>query len=472
MKRILDTDQKALEINIHDKIYGTFAEIGAGQEVARHFFNVGAAAGTIAKSMSAYDKIFSDRIYGEEESGRYVCLSRLKKMLDHEYGLIIERLENTRPDANFFAFADTIAAIDFHKTVKGRGWMGLRFQLHPDGEPNDMILHVRMLDNDTQLQQEAIGILGVNMLFGCYHHHDDPELLIQSLKDNVKDRLMVDMIDLDGPDFHGVDDRLLSLYLVKNGLSPFAMFDSVGHSIHPEEFCYKKSMLVVRGNYRPPTNVTLDACREGYDMFKKMNDLSEENAFLMAELTLDNLSQGGSINEEDFISRVECLRQLGLMTIISDCKTHQVLLNYLKDYKIDHLGLVIGVKELEHLIESKRTDYSEGGLLKAFGEFFSHNIGIFVYPTWNAETQQLMTGKSLEVPDDIKYLYMHLLQSGNLHDIDHYELEKLKVLPPKILSMIRGDKEGWQAFLPEELSRLIMDKCLFGYPCHPMEFEI
>ena len=228
----LETEQKALEINLDDNIYGTFAEIGAGQEVARYFFQVGAAAGTIAKTISAYDKVYSDKIYGLETSGRYVCESRLYKMLDHEYDLMIERLENQRPNANFFVFADTIAAINYTKTIKGDGWLGLRFQLSPNGQPNDIVLHVKMLDNDNHLQQQAIGVLGVNLIYGCYKYHENPEMLIQSLMDGLHGRVAIDMLRLSGPNFEEVDNRWLCLMLVKHGLSDVAMFGPDGRSVH------------------------------------------------------------------------------------------------------------------------------------------------------------------------------------------------------------------------------------------------
>jgi hypothetical protein len=253
MRQLLETEQKALEINLDDSIYGTFAEIGAGQEVARYFFQVGAAAGTIAKTMSAYDKVYSDQIYGREASGRYVCESRVYKMLDHEYNLMDTRLQNQRPNANFFVFADTISAINFQRTIQGNGWLGIRFQLKPDAEPNDLVLHVQMLDNDNQVQQQAIGVLGVNLIYAVYRYHDQPEVMIQSLLDSLHGRVKIDMIRLTGPDFEHIDNRLLSLYLVKNHLTDVTMFDPDGQTIHASEFLYRQNVMVVRGQF-PPTD--------------------------------------------------------------------------------------------------------------------------------------------------------------------------------------------------------------------------
>ena len=253
INKALDPDQKALEINLTPSIYGTFSEIGAGQEVARHFFQVGAAAGTVAKTMSAYDKTYSDEIYGIEKSGRYVCESRLYKMLDHEFNLLHERISEERPNTRFFVFADTVAAVNYHRTIKGNGWLGIRFQDKPGEATNDIVLQVRMLDQTNVLQQQAVGILGVNMVYACYHFAHDIELFLKSLLDTIEDRVYVDMVRLDGPVFKDIEPRLLPLMLVKNGLCKVSMFNETGNPVHGSEFLYKKDILVVRGRYRPAT---------------------------------------------------------------------------------------------------------------------------------------------------------------------------------------------------------------------------
>jgi hypothetical protein len=265
---MIKTEQKALDINLNDPIYGTFAEIGAGQEVARNFFQAGAAAGTIAKTMSAYDKTYSDAIYGIEPSGRYVSEPRLYKMLDHEWQLMEERLKESRPDATFFVFADTVQAINYTRTIKGNGWMGLRFRLVPDGPVNDMVLHVKMLDTNNRLQQEAIGILGVNMIYASFYYNDNPEKMVMSLVDNIKDRVSIDLLRINGQSFNYFDNRLVSLYLVKHKLTSVAMFDINSRSIHASEFLYRESLMVIRGNFRPPTIVTQDVIECSFNQFK------------------------------------------------------------------------------------------------------------------------------------------------------------------------------------------------------------
>jgi hypothetical protein len=312
-RRILETEQKALEINLDERVYGAFAEIGAGQEVARHFFQVGAAAGTIAKSMSAYDKTVSDEIYGTEDKGkgRYVCEARLYRMLDHEYQLMEGRLREERPQQNFFAFADTVAAINYQKTIKGDGWLGLRFQLNPGSKPNDLILHVRLLDNDNRLQQQAIGILGVNMVYGCFRFGQDPETLLKSLLDNLHGRVKIDMVRFQGPDFQKLDNRLVCLWVVKNGLSDVAIFGPDGNSLHAGEFLYRRPVLIARGSYRPPTLVQQDMIRCAFEQFRAEPEVEADKAFFLAEITLDNLRSDGQLDEQDFLDRADILCALG-----------------------------------------------------------------------------------------------------------------------------------------------------------------
>ena len=346
MRQQLEIEQKALEINLDDSVYGTFAEIGAGQEVARHFFQVGAAAGTIAKTMSAYDKIFSDKIYGTEASGRYVCEARLYKMLDHEYDLMLSRLQNERPDTCFFVFADTIAAINYQRTIKGDGWLGVRFQLQPDGEPNDIVLHVSMLDRDNRLQQQAIGVLGVNLIYACYRYNKNPEIMLESLLDSLHGRVKIDMIRITGPDFEELDNRLLSLYLVKHKLSDVAMFGPDGKNVHASEFLYKKFVLMVRGSYRPATLVNLDMIRASFNFFRNEEEVDARKAYLLTEITLDNLRSEGELDENDFLDRAALLNELGQTVVISNCQDQSRMTKYLSDFKVQKFGFVIGVREL------------------------------------------------------------------------------------------------------------------------------
>jgi len=458
---IFKTEQKALEINLDKNIYGTFAEIGAGQEVARIFFQVGAAAGTIAKTMSAYDKTYSDAIYGLEAKGRYVCESRVYKMLDHEYGLMEDRLKEEKPDTRFFVFADTVAAINYSKTIKGNGWLGVRFQLSPQDKPNDLVLHVKMLDTNNRLQQQAIGVLGVNMIFACYFYKDNIEYFIQSLRDGLKNRIEIDMIRITGPDFEDIDNRLLSLYLVKYNLTEVAMFDKSGLAIHASEWLYKKSLMVVRGHFKPPTLVTEDVFKSSFKQFKDNKDVDPEKATLVAEMTLENLQREGPLEDEDFLARADMLCAMGYNVIVSDCSNHVGLINYLADFKIQNLGLVIGAKELLEIIEQKFYQNQDGRLLMAFGELFTRNIKIYVYP---ANTDNgLMTAAKLPVPEGITFLYKHLLDSNQVVEIENYDESLLHIFAREVFTKMADGDMSWQAMLPPEVVNVIKTKKLFGH---------
>lgn len=471
VRQALETEQKALEINLNDNIYGTFAEIGAGQEVARYFFQVGAAAGTIAKTISAYDKVYSDKIYGVEASGRYVCESRLYKMLDHEYDLMVERLENQRPNANFFVFADTVSAINYTKTIKGDGWLGLRFQLKPSGPPNDIVLHVKMLDNDNSLQQQAIGVLGVNLIYACYNYHDNPEMLIQSLLDGLHGRVAIDMLRITGPDFEEVDNRWLCLMLVKHKLSDVAMFGPDKKSVHASEFLYRKNVLVVRGSFRPPTLVNMDMIHSSRDQFFNEPDINPDKSFVLTEITMDNLLADGELDEKDFMDRADLLCALNQTVIISNCEAHHKLARYLSDYKPGNLGFVLGARELLELISTKYFENRDGRLLSSFGELFTRKVKMYVYPMMQEGSEELMKAATLPVPEGIKFLYQHLLDSRHIVDIEGVKKEHLHIFSKEVLRMLKADEENWEQMVPPKVAKLIKDECLFGFPYKQMEFE-
>jgi hypothetical protein len=463
-RQVLKTEQKALEINLNPKIYGTFAEIGAGQEVARNFFQVGAAAGTIAKTMSAYDKTYSDAIYGEDDSRRYVCESRIYKMLDHEYKLIEKRLSGRRSEHNFFVFADTISAINYQRTIKGNGWLGLRFQHFPGASFSDVVMHAKMLDKNNRQQQEAIGVLGVNLIYACFYYRHDPEHFVQSLLDGLKSRISVDMIRVKGPAFQQYDNRLLSLYLVKHQLSEVTMINQQGNSIHPSEFLYKKDLMVVRGHFRPPTLVTQDAFTTSFKQFRNESKGRKDQCVLMAELTLDNLRRFAELSTQDFLDRVDMLCTLGYPVIISDCQNHQRLINYLADYKIGRLGIVLGVHELLEIMNDKFHNNRDGRLLVSFGELFSRNIRVYAYPALEKEGDKLIFVDNLPVPDGIKFLYQHLIENRQIVEVEGYNKNLLHIIPGNIFKAIGKEGETWwEDCLPSELVYKIKEKRAFGY---------
>jgi len=461
-RHILKPEQKALNINLNKKIYGTFAEIGAGQEVARNFFQAGAAVGTIAKTMSAYDKTYSDSIYGPEESGRYVCESRLYKMLDHEYNLMTERLTEVRPDSTFFVFADTVAAINYKRTIKGSGWLGVRFQLTPEGPPNDLVIHVNLKDQSNHLQQEAIGIIGVNMIYACYKYTNDLDEFVLSMVDGIHGRVEIDMVRLEGPDFEELDNRLLTYKIVYHNLTEVAMFNKHGRSIHASEFLWKKDLMVVRGHFRPPTKVSVDVFEAGLAQFKKEDGVQEDRATIMAEITMKNLEVDGKISEKDYLERAEALCALGYNVIISDCDNHQNLVNYLSDLNIGKLGLVLGARELYDIIDEKYHNNQDGRLLVAFGELFNRNITVYVYPAYLRKGKELVSARTLIVPDGIHFLYKHLIDANQIVEIENFNKEQLDIMPWNILESISKGGE-WEHCVPKEIVHTIKENNLFGY---------
>ena len=472
MRQSIETKQKALEINLDNYIYGTFAEIGAGQEVVRHFFRAGAAAGTIAKAMSAYDKKYSDEIYGAEIRGRYVCQSRLYKMLQHEFSLMQERLTEERPDTCFFAFADTISALNFRKTNNGHGWMGVRFQLRPNETPNDVVIHVKMKDNDTSLQQQAIGVLGVNLLYACYRYSHPSQIkdFIGSLLDGLRDRVEVDMMHLDGRDFD-IDSRLLSLYLVQLGLTDVAMFDSSGINVHPSEVLYKKNLLVVRGSYRPTTLVNMDMIETATEKFKRYTEADEEQHAIVAELTLENLALTGEIDDHDFLDRATLLCAQGQSVIVSNCEHYKKLLRYFADYRIPKMGLVVGFKNLQDLVDALYRENKGGKMLSAFGDVFMGNVRMYVYPLLNARTGELLDSSQITLEPDVAPLYQYLLKAQHIEDLDNADRATLGILSYEVLKKLRSDEAGWEQNVPEVVAALIRKRHLFGFPSQRLEFE-
>ncbi len=473
MYQQLETEQKALEINLDRKIYGTFAEIGAGQEVARYFFQVGGAAGTIAKTMSAYDKVYSDQIYGVEDSGRYVCEPRLYKMLDHEYDLIESRLQAERPNTNFFVFADTIAAINYHRTINGDGWLGIRFQLDPDRGPNDLVIHVSMLDNDNRLQQQAVGILGVNLIYACFRYPDDPETMIISLLDGLHGRAKIDMIRLNGPDFEHVNNKLLSLYLVKHNLTELAMFSPEGKNVHASEFLYKKYVMVVRSSFRPPTLTHQDMLQKSYKQFKNNPEVQTDKTFLLTEIPLESLCKKGekNPNEKDFLDRATLLNALGYTVVISNCADHQEMLQYFSDFKIRQLAVVLEAHKLLDLINQKYYQNLDGRLIAAFGELFTHEVRVYVYPSLQEGSPELMKAETLPVPEGVKFLYRHLLDNQQIIDISEFDPEVLNIFTKQVYELIQEGGTGWETMVPQKVAKLIKETYLFDYPSERIEFE-
>jgi hypothetical protein len=457
------TDKKALQINLDVKKYGTFAEIGAGQEVARRFFHVGGAAGTIAKTMSAYDMTFSDAIYGPAD--RYVSRVRLNTMLDHEYNLLLERLDQKLGDQReFFVFADTVAARSFKQHNESHGWLGVRFQTQSRGEPNQIIIHVRMLDETNVDQQEALGIIGVNLIYGAFYHLRDAERLISSLQENLTPgRIQVDLIKFSGPAFSEIDNRLMSLQLVSQGLTDAVMFRADGETVQPAEIFHKKAILVERGSFRPVTYATNDMLDGARRQFLKESGCSEEDLVVLMEMTLENLLSEGQLDHADFLARVDILGALGRTVLISRFGEYFRLAGYLSRYTNKMIGLVMGVPTVFEIFDEKYYLNLEGGILEALGRMFKSGLKLYVYPTIDETTGKVVTATQLEVAPNLRSLYRYLIDNQYIEEIADYHPEYLRIYPPNALAKLQSGDRSWEEMVPPEVVETIKQREFFGY---------
>ncbi len=466
MDQTLSLRQKALKINLAKRFYGTFAEIGAGQEVARHFFQAGGSSGSIAKTISAYDMTFSDHIYGKETSGRYVCESRLSKMLSKEYELLQERLTDTRgKDHQFFVFADTVAALNFKRTNEAHGWLGVRFQDAPGGEVSEVLIHVRMLDPQNVLQQDALGIVGVNLVYATLFLYRYPEAFIRSLLDHLDtSRIEVNFIRFNGKVFKDVDNRLMNLMLLQEGFTHAIMFDEAGDIVLPSDYLYKKEVLVVRGSYRPPTLVSLDMIESGKANFARDIGIKPQDIVTISEITISNLkSDDGEITKEDFLARVDLLCALGQKTLITNYPEYYKLANYFARMNVPHLGLVLGIYNFQQIFTDEYSNV-EGGILSALGQLFRSYVKVYIYP-YKSEKGQLETLENLHVSPEYDHLYQHLKSSKHVDTILNYDKDLLHIYSSKVLSMIVSNEPGWEKMVPPSVAKTINEKCLFGHPC-------
>nr|WP_234111140.1 TonB-dependent receptor [Chryseobacterium sp. R2A-55] len=462
----LTPKQKALAINLDSNIYGTFAEIGAGQETVRHFFRAGGASKTIAKAMSAYDKDFSDAIYGKEPRNRYVTQNRLRKMLRYEVALIEERLcRDNFPGRKFFSYANTVTTINFDKTLKGHGWVGLRFQLDENQDYNEIVLHVKFNENDATLQQETLGSLGVNLIYGAFNFSDNPRKLIESLYDDIStDNVEIDMIDFSGPDFAYVDNRLMSLQLVKNGMTDAVIFNSQGNNMLPADVLYKKNIFAIRGSFRPVTLVNTDMFVKGLEMFKKDWGFADDSETeVLFEITISNLRASGAIDERDFLDRVDVLAKLGYTVIISNFSEYYRLIDYFANYTAGKIGVSMGVNNLLDVFDENYYKNLSGGILEAFGKFFRQDMRVYLYPYKDPETHELLTSNNLKVNDNLKELYKYFKLNNRIVDIKNYNPDYSEIYSREILSKIANHEEGWELQLPFGVAEMIKERGMFGY---------
>jgi len=459
----MTTHEKALRVNLDPMRYGTFAEIGAGQEVARWFFRVGAAAATISKSMSAYDMAVSDAIYGRCK--RYVSRERLQSMLDHEHSLNIERLRPTRGNTTaFFTFADTVAARNHLGTNECHGWMGVKYQTHPKDADSQIVIHVRMLDTENSLQQEALGIVGVNLLYAACFLHQSPEKMLESLLDNLStDRIEIDMAEFSGIEFRHVDNRVMSLKLVQLGLSGAAMFGPSGEVLQPSEILRKRPILVERGSFRPPTLVNIDMLNRAHTRFAEELDVKPDQIIELMEITMRNLLVAGEVDLNDFLARADLLGAAGKTVLISDYYVYYRLAAWISRYTSEPIALTMGVPSMEELFKAERYADLEGGILEGFGKLFTKDLRIYVYPYQDPVTHTLRKVENAEIPPDVISLYRHVVSGGRVKQLEEYDESVLHIFSRDVLHRIRQEDTSWAAMVPPEIAEMIMKNRFFGY---------
>ena len=485
------TAQRAFDINLDDSIYGNFAEIGAGQEVARWFFAVGGAAGTVAKSISAYDMTVSDAIYGKTK--RYVSRERVGQMLDHEYGLMHERLDGVRGDkTRFFAFADTAAARSFNGGNDCHTWMGVRFQHAIRSQTSDVLLHVRLLDSTNALQQDAVGRLGVNLIHAAFHHWKLPRMLIETLLENIgRDRLEIDWLHVGGPAFQNVDNRLLCLHLVRIGFTPALLFDVDGTPLLASDVIRHRRVLIERGRFAPVTRLNLEMMVRGREAFEadmtqplpgrpvfrpvdqtaggdhgeivKTREISEIMEIM--EITMNNLRDRGSAEDSDFLARVDLLSAVGKMVLVSDIGAFHSLGEYLTERHVERTGLVLGVPLLRELFNESHYQNLDGGILAAFGRLFTHAVRLYVHPTRDVLDGQVITADTLTVAPHLSHLLEHLRANGLIRSLP-CDADSLRTYSSEdVRGRICSDDPTWRELVAPEVAAQIDRQGYFGANC-------
>ncbi len=459
----LSTHEKALKINLTDGFYGTFAEIGAGQEVARWFFRVGGAAGTVAKSMSAYDMTFSDAIYGPAE--RYVSQERLNEMMDHEYYLLQERLQMKQGDnTRFFVFANTVSAQGFNTKRECHAWMGIRLQMTPGGEPNDIIFHVRLLDSENLQQQEAIGIMGTNLIFAAFEYWEDLDQMLDSLYDGLTtDRIEIDMFKMNGPDLAKHDNRIANLKMVQKGMTKAALFAPNGEVLQPSDEFYKKSILLERGYFRPVTKVNIDMMEKARARFLQEPEIEGSRPIEVMEITMRNLLNEGEIDAEDFLARVDSIGAMNKLVLISRFGEFYKLQSYLETYTRHLVGIVVGLPLLAEIFNEKYYEELHGGILESFGRLFRNKLKFYIYPSLDDETGAFQTARGLELPEHLAGLHRYLMDNDLIVDLPA-PTKGMKYVPSEVISeKIASGDETWMTEVPPKVVSIIKEHGFFGF---------
>jgi hypothetical protein len=430
----LDSHQKALTLNLNPSTFGSFAEIGAGQEVARWFLVVGGASGTVAKTISAYDKEVSDDLYGS--GSRYVSRQRLEAMLENEWVQLLTQLEKTRGSrTRFFSFVDTVSARNYAGTNDSHGWIGLRFQLQPGGPPNDILLHINMRDSSNVLQQEAIGILGVNLIYAAFFQLVTKESFFAGLAEDVKERIEIDFVDFRGPAFTGWDRPTLLAYLVRAGLAEAVFFSSTDAAVPPNEVLYKKAVVLAPGYFGhvDPAHRRIHAQMLAAALEALRKELGETSSAAMGIFCLSAapLTPEGSAPEiPDLLRRIDALLAEHGEVLLFRQRELYSMTDLVNRYTTAPVRFVVGLSLLIRALDDPYFKL-QGRRLEALSRLFAQNVRIYAYPMtavdlresiksfsatameWS-ETNGWVSAKQLRVAPPLGHLYAYLLASNFL----------------------------------------------------------
>jgi hypothetical protein len=425
MAESLDTHNRALEVNLDPRVFGTFAEIGAGQEVARWFLRVGGAAGTVAKTISAYDMTFSDEIYGE--GTRYVSRDRLLSMLDCEDALLRERLDAPRgTDTQFFVFADTVAARNYAGTNECHGWMGIRFQLAPRSEASDVLLHVNMLDPTNLQQQQALGILGVNLIYASLYQRDSIDALLDGIFTDLSlERLEVDVVELRGPAFPQREARQLGEKLVRKELAQAVVFRDEATLAQPSELLRKRPLVVERGMFQRVTPLHRRMFDEATRKLRDEIDLERE-PLSIPELSIIPVSGVEAPDEAETLRRLTDMFELRHPVLLTRFPAIYHLTSYLRRYTNEPMRFVLGASTLVRLFHDAHYADLMGGMLEALGRMLADNVKVYVFPmeieafrnalgsagitstAVTGSTEGLVTADAIQLDPPVRHLYRYL----------------------------------------------------------------
>lgn len=448
------TQEKAFRINMDKRIYGTFAEIGAGQETANWFFRSSGAAGTVAKTISAYDMTVSDTLYGPVR--RYVSQERLEQMMDYEYTQLINRLGEKRgADTCFFSFCNTVKCKGYKDNGPWSAWIGVRFQLRPEAPPSDFVMHVRLLVPDHDIQMRVLGILGVNLLHAIYYNREHMDEFVNSVSENL-DRSMyeIDFMRFSGNGFSMFDNRLLALELVRNGISEATLFCPDGSVIPPADFLYKRPIVLMRGSFLPICNIhmeMMDSVRVKFT--ESLTPAQQEKVVDICEISLSNLLRGNDVDLLDFIDRVDALAALGKTVMVTNITHFHRISTLLNQYTNEPVAIALSIGLLNELFKEKWADIP-GGILASIGLCFVNKTKFYVTPWINRKTGEYVTAGTYIAPEKYQYLYKHLLDNGDIISVPYFNQKLLFRTPRDIVRLINDGDDSWKEYVPEEAYRM------------------